>query len=307
MVEPDRGRPRAVHRPRAADGRGADRAARVPRRPLPPAGGGAVRLLLLHGIGGGRAIWAPAVAAFGRAGVDARAIDFPGYGAAPGRPTMDAMVAAAAAEIDRSERTGAGPVVVVGHSMGGLVAQELVARRAAPVRALVLACTSASFGSADGAWQARFVAERLAPLQAGLGMAGLAAALVSAMVAPAADRAVRAAAAAVMAGVPEASYRTALAALAAFDRRAALPAIGVPTLCLAAAHDRTAPPAMMQRMAQRIPGAEFLCLAGAGHIAPLEQPGAFAAAVLDFLQRRLAPPQPPPPRTPCTSPATPGC
>jgi pimeloyl-ACP methyl ester carboxylesterase len=242
-------------------------------------------VLLLHGIGGGRSIWSDTVEALLAAGYCALAIDFPGYGGAPGTPTMDAMVGAAAAAV---AGCGAGPVIVVGHSMGGMVAQELVARGAAAVQGLVLACTSASFGKADGAWQAKFVAERLAPLDAGLGMAGMARQLVPAMVAPTASDAAKQASIDVMARVPEATYRVALRAIAAFDRREALPRIAVPTLCLAAAHDRTAPPEVMQRMAQRIPGADYLCLADAGHIANVEQPAAFQAAVLSFLQRHFA-------------------
>ncbi|MEO7244016.1 MAG: alpha/beta fold hydrolase [Rubrivivax sp.] len=161
-------------------------------------------------------------------------------------------------------------------------------RSTAPDRlsALVLACTSPAFGKPDGEWQARFVAERLAPLDAGRGMAGVAAALVPPMLAPGAMRGAGTLAQSVMAAVPEGTYRQVLAAIVAFDRRAALGAIAVPTLCLAGAADRTAPPAMMQRMAAAIPGARFVTLADAGHIANVEQPAAFDAAVIHFLQRR---------------------
>ena len=76
----------------------------------------------------------------------------------------------------------------------------------------------------------------------------------------------------------------ALRAIAAFDRRAALPAISQPTLCLAGEHDRTAPPELMQRMAERIPGAQFAVLPNAGHIANVEQPAAFNQAVTQFLK-----------------------
>jgi pimeloyl-ACP methyl ester carboxylesterase len=104
------------------------------------------------------------------------------------------------------------------------------------------------------------------------------------MVSPRARPGAAAEATAVMAGVPEATYRTVLAAIVAFDRRAALPAIAVPTLCLAGADDRTAPPAVLRGMAERIPGAAFAELADAGHIANVEQPEAFDAAVLAFIQ-----------------------
>jgi pimeloyl-ACP methyl ester carboxylesterase len=90
-----------------------------------------------------------------------------------------------------------------------------------------------------------------------------------------------------MSAVPPATYRAALGALVHFDRRAALPALRMPTLCLAAAHDRTAPPEVMQRMSAHIPGAEYVCLPDAGHIANVEQPEAFNRAVVQFLGRHF--------------------
>ena len=74
-----------------------------------------------------------------------------------------------------------------------------------------------------------------------------------------------------------------------FDRREALASIAVPTLLLAAEHDRTAPPDMMQRMAARIGGpAPYSCLPQAGHIANVEAPAAFNAALLQFLNQHFA-------------------
>ncbi len=247
-----------------------------------------VAVLLLHGVGGGRSIWSDAASgtasAIARAGCLAVAMDFPGYGDSAGQPTLSAMVdsvLAMAAHI-RARR-----LVLLGHSMGGMVAQELVAVAPGVVQGLVLACTSASFGKADGAWQAQFLAERLAPLDAGLGMAGMAKRLVPGMVSPLAPVAVVNTALEIMGRVPEATYRVALPAIAGFDRRAALAAIQVPTLLLAAEHDRTAPPEVMQRMAARVPAAEYLCLPGVGHIANVEAPDAFNAAVVSFLQRHF--------------------
>jgi pimeloyl-ACP methyl ester carboxylesterase len=43
----------------------------------------------------------------------------------------------------------------------------------------------------------------------------------------------------------------------------------------------------MQKMAEKIPGATYECLPRTGHLASLEQPGAFADAVVRFLHARF--------------------
>jgi 3-oxoadipate enol-lactonase len=262
--------------------------------PLPATtvrGQGKTAVILLHGIGGGRVIWSNAASATLRAIADAGyigvAVDLPGYGdsEAMGPPDMDAFVQAVQSVI---RDTAASHTVLVGHSMGGMVAQELVARTPDLVHGLVLACTSASFGSAEGDWQAKFIAERLAPLDAGQGMWGVAKRLVPSLVAPGTHPAAQQLAVDVMSRVPEATYRAALHAIASFDRRASLAQIRVPTLVLAAELDRTAPPEVMQRMASRIVGAEYQCLPHAGHIANVEAPAAFNEAMLTFIERHFS-------------------
>lgn len=243
-------------------------------------------VLLLHGIGGGRAIWAGNLQALAAAGFDTIAVDLPGYGGSQDREPggVDPMATAVLGLMDELRLDRA---AMVGHSMGGMVAQALVALAPERVSALVLACTSPAFGKPDGGWQARFVAERLAPLDAGLGMPGLAARLVPGMVGPLARPEGLALAQAVMGAVPEATYRQVLAAIVAFDRRAGLTAIAAPTLCLAGTLDRTAPPEVMRRVAERIPGARYAEIDGAGHIANVEQPAAFDAAVIRHLSETL--------------------
>ena len=78
-------------------------------------------------------------------------------------------------------------------------------------------------------------------------------------------------------------YRTGVAMLTIFARRADLARIGVPVLVVAGSDDVIAPPAMMERMAQKIPGAEYVQLPGCGHPRPLDQPEALNSAVLAFL------------------------
>ena len=73
-----------------------------------------------------------------------------------------------------------------------------------------------------------------------------------------------------------------------FDERANLPAIRIPVLCLAAEHDRNAPVPMVEKMASKIPGAYYFCLAGLGHMPNLEAPAAFDTAIFNFLDHALA-------------------
>ena len=89
-----------------------------------------------------------------------------------------------------------------------------------------------------------------------------------------------------MAGMPEAAYRAAIACLVAFDRRDALAGYRMPVLVLAGETDTNAPAPMMEKMAHRIPGAEYVCMAGTGHLGNLENPAAFNRAVGSFLGKR---------------------
>ena len=262
-------------------------------------GSGPRTVALLHGVGGGRRIWNADCGGTAQTLADAGwrvvAFDLPGYGDSPLPATMSTAVMAAAVA-DSLRALDARPAVLLGHSMGGMVAQELAATDPEAVQALILACTSPAFGKPGGDWQQGFLRDRLAPLDAGQGMAALAQQLVAGMVSPQATPQAIAQGAGVMARVPEATYRAALQAIVSFDRRAALPGIRVPTLCLAAEHDRTAPLAVMQRMAEHIPGARTALVRGAGHLANIEQPAAFAAAVIAFLDTLAASDTPAPPR-----------
>jgi pimeloyl-ACP methyl ester carboxylesterase len=243
-------------------------------------------VVFLHGIGGGARAWRRECAVLEAAGWRALALDLPGYGGRPLPPTMTFDGLAADLE-DTLARQGLDRPVLVGHSMGGMVAQTALRRRPGAYRAVVLCATSPAFGNADGDFQTKFVADRLGPLDAGRTMAALAAGMTGALMGPHADPAGRALAAEVMAAVPASTYRAAVRCLVSFDERANLPNIQVPVLCLAGALDRTAPAAVMERMAAKIPGARYVCLDSVGHLPNLEAPAAFDAAVLDFLRAAL--------------------
>ena len=244
-------------------------------------------LVLLHGVGGNAAGFGPLAAEFSRLGWPAIAWSQPGYDGTSLVTPYDLDNCARALASWLAGR-GLGRVVLVGHSMGGMLAQSLSALAGYHLAGLVLAHTSPAFGNAGGDFQTRFIASRTRPLDEGKSMREIATALVPGMMAPEASGEARAAAIAMMADVPPQTYRLAVAAIAAFEGRAHLPAIRVPTLCLAAEHDVTSAPAVLQRMAQRIPDADYECLEGLGHLAPIEDPSRWAAVVADWCSRRIA-------------------
>jgi len=249
-------------------------------------GAGDIAVVMLHGVGGAKEVWAPQIEAIGTAGYRAIAWDMPGYGGSPAIEPYDmaGLVRSLEALLDA---LAAHHAVLLGHSMGGMVAQEAMIRSPQQVAGLILSATSPAFGKADGAWQQDFLRQRLGPLNAGRTMAEVAAALVPDMIGADAEPAGVRLASEVMARVPPDTYRKALHAIVGFDRRAALPSIRVPTLAIAGERDRTAPPAVMEKMASRIPDAEYTLLTRCGHLANLERPRAFNGAVLDWLKKRF--------------------
>ncbi len=69
-----------------------------------------------------------------------------------------------------------------------------------------------------------------------------------------------------------------------------LPGITAPTFILFGAEDQLIPPVVGRVMARAIAGAENMVLARVGHLPMEEAPDATAAAITDFLDRRLADP-----------------
>jgi 3-oxoadipate enol-lactonase/4-carboxymuconolactone decarboxylase len=79
-------------------------------------------------------------------------------------------------------------------------------------------------------------------------------------------------------------YIAACEALAAFDVRAELGRIGVPTLVLVGSDDQVTGPAEARTLVAGIPDARLAVVPGASHLVPVEQP----AAVTDLLVRHFS-------------------
>ena len=238
-------------------------------------------LVLIHGIGADGRMFGPVVERL--AGVVRMLVwNLPGYGGKPLDGPLDFPGLATALAADLDARS-IGRAVLLGHSIGGMVAQELAATSPERVRALILSATTAAFGSRDGSFQREFVQARLGPLDAGRTMAGMAAEAAPRLVGSAAAPEAAPELSRLMSEVPEAAFRAAIRCLVTFDRRADLGRIAVPTLLIAGGEDTNAPLKTMTRMAEAIPGARLEALSGIGHLAPLECPDRFAGIVRSFL------------------------
>ena len=246
-------------------------------------------VLMLHGAAGGYRSFAPQVEHYALQGYRAVAWDMPGYGlSAPVEPygvrglansciaLIEALLPPDAAPPKRS-------VVLLGHGLGGMVAQEVVMRRPELVNRLVL---SASTSGPDSGWVEQ-AHQQMALLDASANdMRQLSETVLPGQTGPLALAEGVQLARHCMAQLSPVTYRLALQAQAGFDRDEALARIHVPTLLIAGEHDRCAPGGAIERMAGKIQGSRWVQMPGIGHWQNLEAPDAFDALVLDFLHQR---------------------
>ncbi len=252
----------------------------------PADAGNDVTLVLLHGAFGAKEYWREQIRTFTGAGYRVLAWDAPGYGlsALPRALTVDHCARALRLLL---EKEGGARNVVLGHSMGGMIAQQAWRYAREYIHGYVLSATSASFGSADGEWQKEFVRVRVAPLDAGRSIPDYAPEMLRSMMAPGASGPAVDLVVGTVSQMREDTFRAAVSAIVGFEGRDLLPTLDVPVLCIAGELDNTAPASVMQKMAAKIAGAEFVNLAKVGHFGWAEDVGRFNAAVLDFLQRRV--------------------
>jgi len=174
---------------------------------------------------------------------------------------------------------------IIGHSMGGQIAQELCLAHPGRVRSLGLintwAKTDAYVRACFGVWQAMQTRikdhdELLhAMIFFGNGRSTLA------VKSP--DDLVEGFKAAVAQQKPEAFLRNIAAGMDA-DTLDRLKQIARPTLVVWGDEDVIFPPVYAQQMLDAIPHARGICIEGTGHGSPVEKPEAFTKAVLEFLR-----------------------
>lgn len=229
-------------------------------------------VVLLHGVGLDRTVWARVEDRLDRPTV---ALDLPGHGEQPpltAATTLEDMAA------DIAARMPAGPVHLVGFSLGSLIAQQLASTL--PGRVRTLTCVSSV---------AARTAEEAAAVRARLDTAyeDFAGSMERALDRwfPAGESPETAdwrteTRAVLLANDPD-SYRHAYAVFATGDRVIAprLPAITAPTLAITGEQDPGSTPDMSRRLGALITGTEVVIVPAARHMLPVTHPETLARRV----------------------------
>ncbi len=228
-------------------------------------------VLLTHGYGAGARMWKsqePLSDRFQLIEWDMRGHD---RSDSPGDPALYSHQATIEDMSALLDACGAPRAVIGGHSLGGFM--SLAFNLACPERAIALMLFDTGPGYAKDAARAEWnqMTERIARALESRGVEAVARVAGSAM---APHRSAQ--------GLAHAARGI----LAQNDGRVieSLPLIKVPTLVVAGERDQQFLPSA-EYMAAKIPGAEKVILAGAGHAANIDQPLAFNAGVRAFLDR----------------------
>ncbi len=205
---------------------------------------------------------------------DTRGHGLSGVGRTP--YTMELLADDLAALLDH---IGARQAAVCGVSVGGLVAQQLYARRPDLVCALILSDTLGKIGD-DAMWNARIAAieER--------GIDAVADSILERWFTPhfrRADNPDFAGYRAMLSRQPADGYIATCVALRQADLRPLASRIAVPTICVVGDQDGSTPPRAVADFAKTIPRARFELIADCGHLPSIEQPEQFTTILRAFM------------------------
>jgi len=240
-------------------------------------------LVLVHGFPLDHTMWAAQMAALSSRHL-VLAPDLRGFGASgvtSGTVTMEQYADDLAALLDAMQIRE--PVTFCSLSMGGYVAWQFVARHRPRLARLILCDTRAAADTPDAAAGRLKTAERVLAEGAQV----VADAMLPKLFAPqnlARNADYVQATREVILRTPPEGIAAALRGMAQRkDVTSQLATIDVPTLVLCGEHDGISPPAEMRQIAAAIPGAEYVEIADAGHMAPLENPLAVNAKIASFM------------------------
>lgn len=246
-------------------------------------------ILLLHGLGGSAEDWKEVAAALPK-GLEALAVDFPGFGKSA-RP-HDSYDPAALARwvIGEMDDHDVETAVVAGHSLGGRVAAEvaLLAPKRVAALALVSPLGAVSYGFAETLkWKAmsRAALVAAAPETSLKNALGYGFAVDGAGKRAFVARGMKARTGANVAAALRALERSVDGLLSAPPLRKRLAGTTAPLLVAAGAEDPLAPPRDVKAILEARSDARYVELPGIGHYAPLEAPKAVAKLLAELAKK----------------------
>ena len=231
-------------------------------------------LMLMHGIGGSSKTWEEQYRAFAGS---RRVIgwDAPGFGGSDPAPesTADCWADEAMGLMDR---LGVETAVLLGHSMGGIIAPRVASRHPGRIVKLVLSGTRAGFVGALGFEERQREFDTLTPEERGRIRAAT-------MAAPGASAEVLARLAGIAGEVTREAFAGGVAVLEGTDNRAILQGLRMPALVLCGKQDGIAPSERGEEIASLLADVRITHFDGAGHAAYVEKPDEYNARLAEFL------------------------
>lgn len=231
--------------------------------------GRGVPVLLIHGAGGNHLVWPAALRRLPGAAV--YALDLPGHGRSSGAG-RERVEEYACDVVSLMDGLGLAQAVLVGHSMGGAVAQMVALEYPERVAGLALVGTGARLRVAPAILEG--IEENFVQVVSLLDAWGWGAGADPRLVAAGRRMMLRAEPRVLLGDFRACDH---------FDVRERVGEIRAPTAVITGAEDVMTPPKYGQWLAERIPGAHFVLVPGAGHMVMLERPAEVAAAIQPLL------------------------
>jgi 3-oxoadipate enol-lactonase len=247
-------------------------------------GGSGRPVVFLHPVGTRRAFWAPVIDRLG-SNYRSIAVDFRGHGDSdvPHDPfTLDDLADDVVALLRALKTTN---VVVVGCSMGGMVAQGIALKAPELLSGMVLAGTNYM----QTAESAKAMSRRAEDAQKGM------AAVVDTTLSrwfPAAFHTAHPDVVEIVRGWlledDPVVFAWCWQAIAKLNYEAGLRKITIPALLIRGSEDASSSEERMRAMSSLLLGSRFVAMPEAGHLAPLEQPEVFADLLRGFISHDIA-------------------
>lgn len=241
-------------------------------------------LVLLHGLAGNSRTWEEQIAAFSGSW-RVTAWDAPGYGLSDTvTPTVDTYAATLAALVDALELPN---FVLLGHSMGGVVAGRFAGNYPERLQALVLSCTLLGRRQTPGAPLSAPYLARLTELET-LPAQEYGARRAKSMAAETCPPEIVARLTGIAAETRRDGLEMAMRLIAEADNTAALASLSLPVLVLTGEEDRTVTRELSDALIGALAGGSAqvttAALPGVGHAPYLEDTAAYNSALSGFLQ-----------------------